>query len=229
VNTPTPDIAGAATLALPLAERVAAHGRFKLWVGGALTVGFLTLYLLVQRCPLQAAQAVPPTALDRWIGFDPGLVWLYLSLWLYLPVAPWLMVRRTDLTAYCWVLAGMSLFAFAVFLVWPTAVPRLPTPPGPAAFRLLTAVDRPLNACPSLHAAMVVFTAVCAHTVLRHVVAQAWLRWLSAVWAGAILYATLATKQHLAIDATAGATLGAVGCLVWQRLRQRTTARRPRA
>jgi hypothetical protein len=202
-----------------------AHWRFKLVAGSALIVGFLTPYLLVQRCHLLPPTPMPISGLDRWIGFRPGLVWLYESLWLYLPIAPWLMARRTDLESYCRVLAGMSLFAFAVFLFWPTSVARPPAPPEFVAFRLLTAIDGPVNACPSLHAAMAVFSGVCIHATFRRLGAPGILTFLSAAWGAAILYATLATKQHMAADVAAGAALGLAGCLYWQRLQRPAAAR----
>jgi hypothetical protein len=217
-----PDTAAAARA---LADRVAAHWRFKVVAGGALTAGFLTLYLLVQHCHLVPQTAMPVTALDRWIGFHPGLVWLYESFGLYLPIAPWLMTQRSDLVSYCWVVSGMSLLAFAVFLVWPTSVLRPVAPPGYLAFRLLTAVDGPVNACPSLHAAMSVFSATCAHTIFRRLGDPGVFRFLNGAWCAAILYATLATKQHMAADVVAGAALGVAASLCWRRSRRGVEAR----
>ena len=217
MKTPAPDSAALAAPAFTLAARVAAHWRFKLLAGGALTVGFLTLYLLVQRCHLRPLTVMPVSALDRWIGFQPGLTWLYESLWLYLPIAPWLMTRRTDLTSYCWIFAGMSLLAFAVFLFWPTCVARPVAAPEYVAFRLLTAIDGPVNACPSLHAAAAVFSATCAHTIFRRLGDPGIFRLLNGIWCAAILYATLATKQHMVADLAAGAALGVASCVCWQR------------
>jgi len=225
VKTPAPDIVVTVAPEPHFTQRLAAHWRLKLWAGTAFTAGFLTLYLLIQRCPLRPPLAIPFTALDRWVGFHPGLFWLYESLWLYLPPAPWLMVRRAEVVSYCRVLAGMSLFAFAVFLFWPTCVDRPAVPAGCLGYRLLTAIDRPVNACPSLHAAMVVFSGVCTHGVCRRLGVPWGFRLLNLVWGLAILYATLATRQHLFADVVAGAALGVAGCLCWHRLRCRSEAR----
>ncbi|OGV67548.1 MAG: hypothetical protein A3K19_13375 [Lentisphaerae bacterium RIFOXYB12_FULL_65_16] len=204
-----------------LARRVAAHWRFKLFVGTALTVAFLALYLLLQRHTIRPATLMPLSALDRWIGFRPGAAVLYESLWLYIPIGPWLLTRRAELDSYCRILAVMSCAGFAVFLLWPTCVPRPATPPDCHMFRILTLIDGPGNACPSMHAAVAVFSGACVHTVCGWLGDRGYFRALSWVWCAGILYATLATKQHVAVDLVSGCALGALGALAWWRQVQR--------
>ncbi len=66
------------------------------------------------------------------------------------------------------------------------------------------------NACPSLHVAFAVFTAVWFGHLLRQMKAGGLARSLNWLWCAGILYSTIATRQHVALDVLAGAVLGAV-------------------
>jgi membrane-associated phospholipid phosphatase len=92
-----------------------------------------------------------------------------------------------------------------IFLFWPTAIPR----PDSAAYRPLIAIDGRGNACPSLHAAFAVFSAICIDRLARRLGDRGLARSLSWLWCLGILYSTLATKQHVAVDMVAGIALGA--------------------
>ncbi|MEW6169321.1 MAG: phosphatase PAP2 family protein [Pseudomonadota bacterium] len=86
----------------------------------------------------------------------------------------------------------------------------------------IIAADDAGNALPSLHAAFALFSAIWMDRLLRRALAPAWLRIASAVWGLGILYSTLATRQHVAVDAIAGTApgwLAAVLHLRWLRLR----------
>ena len=81
---------------------------------------------------------------------------------------------------------------------------------GFAGFSLLQGVDATGNACPSLHVATAVFTAVWVERLLRIVGVPPALRWLNLGWVLAIAYSTVAIRQHVVLDAVAGAALGAL-------------------
>jgi membrane-associated phospholipid phosphatase len=86
-------------------------------------------------------------------------------------------------------------------------------------------VDVTGNACPSLHAAFCVFAAAALHAQLLSLGAVRWLLAANLFWGLGILYSTIATRQHVALDVIAGAALGAVaGTAYLAALR-----RRPRA
>jgi len=112
-------------------------------------------------------------------------------------------------------ITGLVLFYF-----WPTAVPaHLLDVSGFPGFALLQGVDAAGNACPSMHVAVAIFSAICLDHVLRTVGAPTWLRLANALWFVAIAYSTLATKQHVALDVAAGALLGtlfAIPSLRWK-------------
>ncbi len=75
---------------------------------------------------------------------------------------------------------------------------------------MLHRIDQTSNACPSLHVAVAIFTAVRIEEVLRSVRAPLPVRALNAAWFVLIAYSTLAIKQHVALDVAAGALLGLI-------------------
>src|SRR5205823_2443118 len=95
---------------------------------------------------------------------------------------------------------------------------------------LLLQYDVTLNSLPSLHAGMVVYTVAFGRRILGNALSR-WVKLLVLIWAGLILYATLATKEHYAIDILSGALLGlAVDIWTWRRTRgvqQNTPQQRP--
>jgi hypothetical protein len=203
----------AATASPPrLAERLAAHWRFKLLGGGVIVVAFFAGYALLQRFPLFAVTEMPTTGLDRLVAFRPEAVFIYLTLWLYMPISPWLLDDRRELNAYCLGLLAVLGVGLGAFLLWPTAVPRAEAMwMQHPLLRAVTRVDGLANASPSLHAASAVFSGLCNHRVLRRLGDRGVLRWLNVCWAVGILYATLATKRHVAVDLYSGVLLGAAG------------------
>jgi membrane-associated phospholipid phosphatase len=172
-------------------------------------IGFFHLYFHIQRHPRFAVTPVPLTAVDHWIGFQPAALWLYLSLWVYtsLPVA---------LQPGFWALARFGLYigalcalGLAAFTLWPTSISVTPgLSQAGGAFEVLRGLDTNGNACPSLHVAAAVFSGLWLHALLRRIGTPAGWRALSWLWCLAIVYSTLAIKQHQFIDVIAGAALG---------------------
>jgi membrane-associated phospholipid phosphatase len=187
-----------------LGPRLKTHWRFKLVGGPVIAIAFFTGYFLLLNFPVFPVREMPATALDRLIAYQPHALLLYLSLYLYIPLAPWLLDNRRDLNACCLALSGLCLVGLLIFLFWPTAIPR----PDSVGYRPLIAIDGPGNACPSLHAAFAVFSAICIDLQARRLGDLGLARSLSWLWCLGILYATLATKQHVAVDLFAGAVLG---------------------
>ena len=116
-----------------------------------------------------------------------------------------------------------------IFLLWPTAVP-------PAAvnwsqhpsFAFLKSADAAGNACPSLHVAFAVFSAVWFARLLGAMGAGPAARALNWLWCLGILYSTIATRQHVALDVLAGAALGAAVAAVHLRWVKRWSPRSAR-
>jgi membrane-associated phospholipid phosphatase len=187
-----------------------------------LTVGICVPYFTLQRVAAFPLRRLPVTPVDRWVDFDPRWVAAYLSLALLVPIAPLLASSRDELVRYAKGLAILCLPCFAAFLLFPVAGPR---PDGAAAHELyqrLISWDGPLNAFPSLHAGLAVFSLLFAYRVTWEAIPRAdrmALGILGPLWGAAILYSTLATKQHWVVDLAPGALLACAGhALAWRRV-----------
>jgi len=180
---------------------------------------FFAAYFATLKYPRFPVAQMPTIALDRLVGFHPSALILYVSLWIYAPLVPMLLVEKRNLVAYGWAVGALSLAGLAVFFFWPTSIPRPDVDwaryPG---FEFLKTVDRSGNACPSLHVTFAVYSAVWFGRLLRRLRAPVLIRALNWCWCAGILYSTLATRQHVAIDLLAGAALGLAGAAFPPRL-----------
>ena len=191
-------------------SRVQPHWKLKFFGISAFITVFFFAYFGLQKHPFFPVHMIPLTALDRMIPFEPGVLGLYLSLWFYVSLPPTFMRTRPELFAYGWIAGGVAVTGLAFFFFWPTSIPvttgiEWRSFPG---FSWLKSVDAAQNACPSLHVAFAVFSAVWFDRVLREMPAARVLRLVNAAWAFGIVYSTLATRQHVALDAYAGTALG---------------------
>lgn len=192
-----------------LAPRCSALWKMKT-TGGWLSSGiFFSGYFLLLNHPLFQVRVVPELVLDHWIGVSSLALIPYASLWIYIWLAPGLLDNRRELLIYYAGIICLSLAGMLIFLLWPSASaqPQIEWAHHPA-FAPLRAVDRSGNALPSLHAAFAVFTAIWLDRLLRHPGEIYIVRSLNVLWCAAILYSTLATKQHVLLDTLAGALLG---------------------
>lgn len=186
---------------------------------------FFEAYFFLLRYPHSQVTTMPLTWLDsaipmQWWAWVP-----YLSLWFYNCLPPALLPNVRQLLYYGLGVGSVCLVGLLIFYFWPTTVPAFSRPPG-AGLALVEGVDAAGNACPSLHVAIAVYSAIWLRHQLRGV--GAGLAWQVGNWAWclAIVYSTLATKQHVALDALAGALLGGVGGLVSLRVFRRLFASR---
>ena len=172
-------------------------------------VAFFLGYFWLLHHPQFPVTRVPLTRVDQWIAFQPWSLVLYASLWAYISLVPALLRARRELRAYVWSVSLVSLAGFAIFFFWPTAVPRpnLDWARYPSV-AFLKSVDASGNACPSLHVAFSVLTCLWLDHWFKQVRAPVWPRTVNLVWFLAIVYSTLATKQHVVLDVVAGAALG---------------------
>lgn len=172
---------------------------------------FFLGYFHTLRNPVHPVFEMPMTALDGLISFQPHALLAYVSLWLYVGLAPGLLLTLKELIAYGLWVAALCVTGLAIFYFWPTSVPpRGMDVNGYPGFTLLQGVDAAGNACPSLHVATAVFTAVWVERLLRIIGVPGSLRLLNVVWVLAIAYSTVAIQQHVVLDAVAGAAIGAM-------------------
>jgi hypothetical protein len=189
--------------------RTKLHFLFKTVGITAFTMAFFVVYFHLLRHPASAPTLMPITAIDRWIPFEPLALFPYVSLWLYVGIAPGHTASYRELFVY-----GLWSFALCatglwLFYLWPTAVPAPPPETAEAfGFALMQGVDASGNACPSMHVATAIFGAICLDNLLWRIRAPRSIRLGNLAWFCAIVWSTLATRQHVLLDAVAGALLG---------------------
>jgi membrane-associated phospholipid phosphatase len=172
---------------------------------------FFVAYFYVLRHPAYESTLMPLTALDLMIPFQPGALIVYLSLWFYVGIPPTLLTGLRELLMYCYWTAALCITGLACFYFWPTTIPRgtIDTEANPG-FQLIQGLDAAGNACPSLHVATAVYSAIWLHRLLREIGAGRFVLLANGCWVALIAYSTLATKQHVALDVLAGVALGSV-------------------
>lgn len=183
---------------------------FKLLGTSAFIALFFLFYLYLLKHPAYPVVVMPLTFIDTIVPFSPMALPVYVSLWLYVSLPVMLLRSRVEIVRYgCWI-GGMCAIALAVFYFFPNAVPpaNIDWSSYPSV-EFLKHVDAAGNACPSLHVATAVFTAILLHHSMTKLGVGRLAVWLNLFWCAAIAYSTLATKQHVVIDMIAGAALGA--------------------
>jgi membrane-associated phospholipid phosphatase len=185
---------------------------------------FFVVYFWLLKHPLFPVTIIPLTAVDRLIGFWPETFPLYVSLWVYVVLPPMFLKNRRELGSYGLAVVGLSAIAFVFFLFWPTSTPKsdIDWSQHPSVSFLKT-VDASGNACPSLHVAFAVFTAIWLERLLCEMGIGHLVRALNWVWCLGILYSTMAIRQHVALDVLAGAMLGAIVAALHLRILYRTS------
>lgn len=197
----------------PWPRQIARRVLCLMWFKGLGTTGFMLLffwgYFAVLRHPAWPPGTMPLTPLDAWIPFTPAAFPAYASLWVYVSLPPALFRHLRPLLLFGLWMAALCAFCLALFWLFPTVVPaagidwaRYPE------LALIKGVDASGNACPSLHVASAVFAAAWLDRLFRAVGAPRWLRGLSALHCLVILWSTLATRQHVALDVLAGLLVG---------------------
>lgn len=171
---------------------------------------FFEAYFFLLRHPATTAFEMPLTWIDRALPMQ-WWAWLpYLSLWVYITLPPALMPNVRQLLFYGLSVGLVCGAGLACFYYWPTIVPALTKPPEDS-LALVQGIDAAGNACPSLHVAIAVFSAIWLHHQLCAIGISRFWRLGNWVWCLAIVYSTLATKQHVLIDMLAGIALGVAG------------------
>jgi membrane-associated phospholipid phosphatase len=184
---------------------------------------FFGAYFTLLKDPAYPTTVMPITLLDRLIGFQPMALPMYLSLWVYVSLPPALLATRRELYGYGLAMAGTCLAGLIVFYFWPTAVPAadIDWAQYPDVY-FLKSMDASGNACPSLHVVTAVFSGIWLHHLLRRFGAPLWILLFNSAWCIAIIYSTIATRQHVAMDVLAGLALGVVAAYL--SLQQRAKA-----
>lgn len=192
-----------------IAAVIPSHVRLKA-AGTLLFIGiFFGAYFYLLKNPARPTTVMPLTWLDSLIGFHPLAMPLYVSLWVYVSLPPVLLATRSEIYVYGLAMATTCLAGLVIFYFWPTAVPAATINwslyPG---VDFLKDMDASGNAFPSLHVATAVFSGVWLHHLLRRFEGPGWILLINWLWCIGIVYSTLATRQHVAVDVAGGLILG---------------------
>jgi membrane-associated phospholipid phosphatase len=195
-------------------------------IGTPVFIGlFFAAYFYLLKNPVHPVTVMPVTFLDRLVGFYPATLPLYASLWVYVSLPPALLATRRELYGYGLAMAWTCLAGLMIFYFWPTTVPpahidwaRYPD------VRFLKDIDASGNACPSLHVTTAIFSGIWLNALLRRFSAPRWILIVNWTWCAGIVYSTIATRQHVALDVLAGLALGMVGAYMSLRYRAGTPA-----
>jgi membrane-associated phospholipid phosphatase len=170
--------------------------------------GFFFLYFWVLRSMAPVAVTVPMTAVDRWVGVSELALVPYISLWLYVSLGPALASNMASLRMYIAGALAIAGLGLATYWLFPTTTPTFGVDWADyPALQILKATDLGGNAFPSLHVAFAAYSGVVIASELRSLRAPAWVRAGNWVWCAAIVYSTLATRQHVLIDVVGGLLL----------------------
>jgi membrane-associated phospholipid phosphatase len=170
--------------------------------------GFFILYFWVMRSTDRPATVIPTTPVDSWIGVYQLALVPYASLWFYVSLAPAFAADLRALRRYVAGALAIAASGLATYWLFPTTTPAAGVDWSDyPALQFLKAADNGGNAFPSLHVAFAAYTAVVLARQLRELQAPTWVRAGNWIWCAAIVYSTLATRQHVIIDVAGGLLL----------------------
>ena len=170
---------------------------------------FFGAYFYLLKEPAYPTTVMPFTLLDRLISFQPLALPMYISLWVYVSLPPALLSTRRELYSYGIAIAGTCMAGLIIFYFWPTAVPSSNIDwTQHSGMDFLKQMDTSGNACPSLHVTTAIFSGIWLHHLLRRFGGPKWILTFNWMWCIGIIYSTLATRQHVAIDVLVGLVLG---------------------
>ncbi len=174
----------------------------------AMVLFFWCYFYILEHQP-RTPWVVPATQVDAWVPFTQWAFFPYVSLWVYVSLPPAFMGNfKTLLQFGAWV-SAMCATGLMIFWWFPSQTPNMGIDwTQYPMLGIIKKVDAPGNVFPSLHVASAVFSASWLQRVFKELGAPPWLGWISALHCLAIVWSTVALRQHVALDVFAGAALG---------------------
>lgn len=156
------------------------------------------------------------TPIDSAVEFQPfPWAWVYLSQFMITTLVPWMLYTREQIRRCVSEILVLSLASFIIFLFLPVASPR-PLGEWTGGMGVIAAYDGALDAFPSLHAGFLACMGLVSWRIFGKSMPLAACV-AAVIWGMAILYSTLATRQHYVADLVAGVALGvAADWLSWR-------------
>lgn len=184
-------------------------------VVGALMMGSLGCYLLIERWRGHAPVLITRSRWDSYIPFHHEWVWVYLLPYVLGPLVIGSLSRGT----FRWfVKRGLAVIfiTLAIFITLPTQVVRpavdLDDSFTAGMYRDMAAIDDPpANAAPSLHVSLT--------CLLAFALSRDYPRWTPVAFGGASLIwlSTLFTHQHHLFDVLSGILMASLAAWPWRR------------
>lgn len=179
-------------------------------LGTMILIGlFFAVYFYLLTHAAYPVTVMPISFVDELIPFQPATLPIYLSLWFYVSLPPAFLATRRELYNYALAMTLTSIIGFAIFYFWPTTLP-LPTLDWAQSPEIdfLKGIDAAGNACPSFHVATAFFSGWWLHYLLGRLRAPLSIQIFNWLWCIAIIYSTLAIRQHVVVDVIGGLILG---------------------
>jgi hypothetical protein len=175
---------------------------------------FFWCYFSILTWPHHTVFEVPLTWLDQQIPFTPSAYGVYISLWVYVSLPPAFLGNLKVLLNFGGWVSALCVVGLIAFWLFPTKTPIFDI--NWALYPELAQIksmDASGNACPSMHVATAVFSAFWIDAILVAATAPYMLRCISILHCIAIIWSTMAIRQHVVLDALTGAVLGMVFAL----------------
>lgn len=174
---------------------------------------FTFVYVPLNRYQIFTPVTVKKTWIDHQIKLKPWAIWIYLSIYPVLMGAFWTMQGIQELNRFLYAFSFLLIFSGLIFLFLPTTINRDTINTNGFSSQFLTKFrqwDKPYNCLPSLHVSSAIFfVLVCS-------ISNPKVFYAASVWALALVWSTLATKQHYGWDIIAGIAAGlATFCLFY--------------
>lgn len=162
---------------------------------------FLLPYTLLGNFHIVEPRYLPLTFIDQMTSFLPWTFVIYASDYIFIFFVIWKLKDEQSLSLACYASLLTLSLTFLIFLLFPTTYPRPNLPESAlwaAIFSAFYMIDAPTNCLPSLHVSLTVLGAWLLSDF------RGWKRMAIYLWALAICYSTLTTKQHYAVDILGG-------------------------
>lgn len=173
----------------------------KAGLGALMSVAATVIYFGTLHSSFFPATPMPVTFLDRMIPFAPFFIIFYLSFFLLILTPLFAIDDPGELRNSAFGFGLILVISGLIFFFWPTAVS---TTYRSSMLDNLLALDSQRNACPSLHASLSIYCALCAQRSLK----AAFVRFGLYIWTALVVASAVLIKHHAAIDIAAGAGLG---------------------
>jgi membrane-associated phospholipid phosphatase len=173
-------------------------------------VAFCLLYTLTGNLHIRPPLRLTPSPIDNFIPFTDWAIWIYHSQFVFLLLSIYIIKKLENLSHTFYAMAMACLLSFAIFIIYPTTIPRLvQTGDGLTvkAFQILYSIDSAANCFPSLHVSLACLSAIGVFQEKKRFSVFAIL------WACLIALSTMATKQHYFVDVIGGLVIAIISRL----------------